>query len=292
MSHRPRIFIGSSSEGLSVAAAIRDHISATTEPRLWNEPGMFRLGFTTLDSLKAQTRQYSAAVFVFTPDDLLEHRGHRYLSGRDNVLFELGLFMGVLPAHRVLYAVPKHDLPFKIPSDLAGYQYGTYDWLAAKNNPTSATQDLAALIQTALVQALPHELPVRSIRGEMRVRNLRAIGPETPHEVDPVFSYRVTNAEMVIDATRVSVRGKVQMAGPVNLDGVFEGHGEFLHGGAYVIYTIRDDAKGLIFKGVGFIQVPPLGPIARGFWLSEDSVDPGKHRVAVGDVEFGETHGT
>lgn len=287
MSHRPRLFIGSSSEGLPVATAIRDHLRSATEPRLWNEPGVFRLGVTTLDSLKAQTRQYSAAILVFSPDDLVESRGHRYLAARDNVVFELGLFMGVLPSHRVLYAVPKDDTPFKIPSDLAGYQYGTYDWNSAKNDPISATRDLSVLIQHALVQALPQEMPVRTMRGEMRVRNLTAIGPSTSPVVDPVFSYHVADAEMVIDATRVSLRGKVCMSGPVDLEAVFEGHGEFLHGGAYVIYTIRDDAKGLMFKGVGFIQVPALGPRASGFWMSEDNVKPGHQRVAVGDVDFG-----
>lgn len=285
-SFRPRVFIGSSSEGLSVATAIREHLGAFAEPRLWNEPGMFRLGVTTLDNLKAQSRQYAAAVLVFTPDDMAEIRGSRYLIARDNVVFEMGLFMGVLPVHRVLFVIPKAASPFRVPTDLAGYTYGVYDASEAVANAADATAPLSALIRDALTRPRPGELPVRTMRGTMHVRNLQAIGPAVAPVVDPIFSYDVASAELVIDDSRVSIRGRVKMEGPVVLDGVFEGHGEFLQGTAYIVYTIRDDGTGHIFKGVGLLQVPALGPVAKGYWISEASVEPGTQGLAAGDVRF------
>jgi CRP/FNR family transcriptional regulator, cyclic AMP receptor protein len=41
------------------------------------------------------------------------------MSPRDNVIFELGLFMGALSRERTLVLVPK-GMDFKVPSDLLG----------------------------------------------------------------------------------------------------------------------------------------------------------------------------
>ena len=40
--------------------------------------------------------QFDFAVMILSPDDMTESRDQSYASPRDNVLFELGLFMGRL----------------------------------------------------------------------------------------------------------------------------------------------------------------------------------------------------
>jgi CRP/FNR family cyclic AMP-dependent transcriptional regulator len=51
--------------------------------------------------------------------DTSESRGQSYASPRDNVLFELGLFMGRLGPKRV-FIVHEADVNLKLPADLAG----------------------------------------------------------------------------------------------------------------------------------------------------------------------------
>jgi hypothetical protein len=114
---RPSIFIGSSSEGLPVAKAIQTALGSNVTVTTW--PDVFSLGDSTLESLMRVRDEFDFAVLVLTPDDLTTSRGSRRKSPRDNVLFELGLFMGALGRHRT-FAVFDKSVEVKIPSDLAG----------------------------------------------------------------------------------------------------------------------------------------------------------------------------
>lgn len=66
------------------------------------------------------------AIFVFSPDDVTIMRGNESPSIRDNVLFELGLFIGKLDRNRVFYIVPDGS-DIHIPTDLVGVTPGKYD---------------------------------------------------------------------------------------------------------------------------------------------------------------------
>ncbi len=91
-----RIFIGSSSEALEAAQAVRSLLaSADMDIKLWNE-GFFRQGHSFLETLTASLNSFDFAILLTTPDDLVTTRGQSLLSPRDNILFELGLFMGKL----------------------------------------------------------------------------------------------------------------------------------------------------------------------------------------------------
>ena len=113
------IFIGSSSEGLAVAEAIHRYLLRYPfVPRLWSE-GVFECSSTTIEDLMRMTRETDFAVIVLTPDDVVKSRGRRKVSPRDNVIFELGLFMGALARNRTYIVIPK-GLDIKIPTDLLG----------------------------------------------------------------------------------------------------------------------------------------------------------------------------
>ena len=62
---------------------------------LWKEAS-FGLGTGTLASLVNIPKVYECGVLVLTPDDVTTKRGATGNTPRDNVLFELGLFMGAL----------------------------------------------------------------------------------------------------------------------------------------------------------------------------------------------------
>jgi hypothetical protein len=82
--------------------------------------------------------QFDFAVMVLSPDDLIETRGQSYASPRDNVLFELGLFMGKIGRSRV-FIVHEEDANVKLPSDLAGITLSPYrrrENLSAALSPT------------------------------------------------------------------------------------------------------------------------------------------------------------
>lgn len=73
-----------------------------------------------LVSLVDSIGSFDFAVFVFTPDDVLELRGERKAAVRDNVIFELGLFLGGLGLGNCFFVTPKDCPDLHLPSDLLG----------------------------------------------------------------------------------------------------------------------------------------------------------------------------
>lgn len=121
MPNRPRIFIGSSAEALPVAGAINAYFDGRGRTRPWNQ-GLFGLGRSTLENLVAIAETMDFAILVMTADDTVQSRGIDQPSPRDNVLFELGLFVGRLGRDRTFIAADRRKPP-KLPSDLAGVTY-------------------------------------------------------------------------------------------------------------------------------------------------------------------------
>ncbi|MCW5982698.1 MAG: nucleotide-binding protein [Bryobacteraceae bacterium] len=119
---RPSIFVGSSTKGLEVAEAIQSQLCDDAEVVIWKE-GVFGLGQGTLESLVKALDGFDFAILVLTPDDVLLRGDERRNSARDNVLLELGLFMGRLGRERTFIVCPKD---MQIPSDLAGVTMATY----------------------------------------------------------------------------------------------------------------------------------------------------------------------
>lgn len=134
----PKLFIMSSSEALPIANQIRDCLGTAVFSQVWNK-GVFFAGGYVLDELEEQVRESDFAIAIAEPDDVVTSRGKTQATMRDNVLFELGLFMGQLSRHRAILIHPKvKDL--KIPSDLQGltlirYETGDPSTLADRLKP-------------------------------------------------------------------------------------------------------------------------------------------------------------
>lgn len=122
---RPRLFIGSSTESLAVARAIKANLDHDADATVWTE-GVFRPSRTALESLLAASIGFDFAVFVFSPDDVLQMRGKADAAVRDNVIFELGLFVGQLGRERCFIVQPRGE-DMRLPTDLLGFTPVTYD---------------------------------------------------------------------------------------------------------------------------------------------------------------------
>src|ERR1700733_12011701 len=96
---KPSMFIGSSSEGKRIAETMQMVLDDEIHCTVWNQ-GVFGLSGGTLESLVTALDEYDFATLVLTADDLLEKRDLQGRGPRDNVLFELGLFMGALGRDR------------------------------------------------------------------------------------------------------------------------------------------------------------------------------------------------
>ncbi len=121
---RPVIFIGSSNEGLEIANVLQVGLQNVSEPIVWSQ-GVFQLGQSNLENLVSQLDKYDFAILVFSPDDLIESRGAKSASPRDNILLELGLFLGALGRART-FVVFDQSAGLKIPTDLAGVSLAPY----------------------------------------------------------------------------------------------------------------------------------------------------------------------
>lgn len=122
----PRIFIGSSTESLPAATAIRDILVEKRNPDvvidLWSSA--FRLGDTNIEALERMLDRADFALLVLTGSDrIIDHAGDR--TPRDNVIFELGLFMGRIGRDRCFLADDKR-LGWKL-TDLSGVVRASYE---------------------------------------------------------------------------------------------------------------------------------------------------------------------
>jgi len=122
---RPSVFVGSSIEGLTIAKALQVLLDHACEVTIWSQ-GVFGLSRGTLESLVSALDEYDFAVLVLTPDDLVTSRDASSAVPRDNVLFELGLFMGGLGRSRT-FIVYDRTAGLRLPSDLAGVSAATFE---------------------------------------------------------------------------------------------------------------------------------------------------------------------
>lgn len=123
-SDRPRVFIGSSVEGLPVAEAIEFDLQYFADVTLWDQ-GVFHPSAGTLAALAQEADEVDFAILVLTADDVTTRRGETYITARDNVIFELGFFMGWVGPNRTFIVYSRDKSP-TLPSDLAGITVATF----------------------------------------------------------------------------------------------------------------------------------------------------------------------
>jgi hypothetical protein len=125
---KPKVFVGSSTEGLPIAELVQAELENDAEAVLWSQ-GLFRKINVPIEDLMTTVESFDFAVFVFHADDRVNIRGEESLAVRDNVLFELGLFLGKLGRSRNFFIAPTMtgDVKLRLPSDLSGITPAKYD---------------------------------------------------------------------------------------------------------------------------------------------------------------------
>jgi CRP/FNR family transcriptional regulator, cyclic AMP receptor protein len=115
----PNIFICSSTEGLAEAEQIQvglDHHASNVS--VWTDQ-VFGPMKHTMEDLEQELETADFAIAVVTGDDVVRSRKKQARVPRDNVIFELGLFMGQLGRERTIIVRPR-GIDLKLPSDLLG----------------------------------------------------------------------------------------------------------------------------------------------------------------------------
>src|SRR5262245_42974780 len=119
---KPRIFLGSSGAQTKLVQALTRGLEEIAHVDPWT--AVFNPGTSTLARLIELTREVDFAAFVFARDDWTAAgqaasptAGAGQASPRDNVVFEAGLFGGVLGMRRTFIL---HANGAKLPTDLLG----------------------------------------------------------------------------------------------------------------------------------------------------------------------------
>lgn len=143
----PRLFIVSTVEALPVAEDIQlnlDH--ADIDVTLWSQPDTFQPSSYTLESLEKAIKNHDFGLAIMSADDVVISRKVESAAPRDNVIFELGLFMGSLGRERTLIAFPRGQ-ESKLASDLQGLTPLTYKDKGERSDTKSLAIQLAKIIK-------------------------------------------------------------------------------------------------------------------------------------------------
>lgn len=146
---KPRIFLGSSGKQEKLIQALTRGLGEIAEVEPWTT--VFNPGVSTLERLLELTREVDFAAFVFAADDWTTSSAASapdaaggQASPRDNVVFEAGLFGGVLGMRRTFIL---HAHGAKLPTDLLGLTSIRYDGAMSAAEMRAVNQKLRKAIE-------------------------------------------------------------------------------------------------------------------------------------------------
>jgi hypothetical protein len=183
------------------------------EVNVWSSA--FNPGEWTLRTVLDHAERSDFGVFVMAPDDKVVIRKKSQMSVRDNVLFEAGIFMGVLGPERTFLLWPRNAAkPLHLPTDLLGLNTVPYDW---RKRPRSS--ELAG-IRKVIAEFGP---ALRSSYNEIASLSRRLDEQEQVFEGGFTESYKQIIAPVAGRKNRPWFQGT-----PVRLlmDGIAEGYDE------------------------------------------------------------------
>ena len=141
----PKLFVASSVESLPVANSVNVSLDHDAEVTVWKDG--FELSKDTISSLVGMANRVDFAVFIFTPDDVINMRQEEKNVVRDNVLFELGLFIGTIGLERCIILKPR-DQELHFPTDLLGLTIADYNGSRTDNNLEAAVNPACSKIKS------------------------------------------------------------------------------------------------------------------------------------------------
>jgi predicted nucleotide-binding protein with TIR-like domain len=142
------LFIASSKESTAVADAINRNLDAFAEVTVWKNWEFPSLE-STLAGLRTALENHYFGIFVATPDDLSTIRGQELRVARDNVIFELGLFIGRYGSTHCFVVCPRGE-GIHLPSDILGATVSFYDGERFKRAQEAAMNPVTSGIKNAM----------------------------------------------------------------------------------------------------------------------------------------------
>lgn len=125
MTHlKPKIFIGSSSAGYSVAEEVKRHLSKIGDCYLWKEADIWETNCSTFNNLIRMSNYFDFGVFIATADDLTLTNEKVVTEPRDNVILEMALFLGAMGENKSFLIVENN---IKLPTDFQGIYMPRFD---------------------------------------------------------------------------------------------------------------------------------------------------------------------
>lgn len=143
---KPRLFIASSVESLPIADAVNVNLDHDFEVTIWKS-GTFKLSSSTIEDLVEKSSTVDFALFIFAPDDISTIKNRSEHVVRDNVIFEMGLFVGAIGKSRSFVLKPR-DVDTHLPTDLLGVTPADYDASRSDGDLVSATNRACSLIKS------------------------------------------------------------------------------------------------------------------------------------------------
>lgn len=116
---KPQIFIASSVEGIDIAYTLQELLEDNAECTVWDQ-GVFDPSSYTIPDLTKILKISDYGIFAFSIDDTVRIRGEEKGTVRDNVIFELGLFMGAIGQKNCFIIIPDVGEKIHLPTDLSG----------------------------------------------------------------------------------------------------------------------------------------------------------------------------
>jgi len=120
----PKIFISSSSKQLATARVLGSLLEQCAEAIVWDQ--YFEMNHSFFASLLKAADQFDFAVMILGADDVASIGGVDVAITRDNVVFELGLFIGGMGKERVWWLTPDGSGAPRTLSDLEGIKHLTF----------------------------------------------------------------------------------------------------------------------------------------------------------------------
>jgi hypothetical protein len=176
---KPKLFIASSVEGLRFAYAVQENLEYDADCTVWSQ-GVFTPSAPPVDDLVAELNDTDFGVFVFSPDDVLKMREDEIKAIRDNVIFELGLFVGRLGRQRNFMVRPNNASDMHIPTDLTGMSPLTFNPARQDDNIVAAMGAACNKIRSAMQKLGPITDTVEKVVVELDekcVQLMAVLGP-------------------------------------------------------------------------------------------------------------------
>ncbi|HWM72959.1 MAG TPA: TIR domain-containing protein [Nocardioides sp.] len=254
---KPRIFLGSSGQQAKLLDSLTRGLEDVADVEPWTTT--FNPGTSTLQRLVDLTHEVDFAAFIFAQDDWTSHgEAPGQASPRDNVVFEAGLFGGVLGMRRTFIL---HANGAKLPSDLLGLTCVRY----AETTPAEIkeiNQKLRNAIETegrlAKIEGLwwQHSLTMRTEQEPSAVSLLRVTR-------DRLGGLQLTGAAWQEDGT-LSSRYRSEAARELrDPSGIF-----YFHNGERPRHAGAPQ-----FEGTGEIRLEDVDR-ATGYWITRSPTDP------------------